>query len=84
MNGAQGPNPQKPADGGKRRIPPKAIQLLVPVWGTAYTSQFLEISLPTLLSPGNLPALAKALPCKVVFLTSSVDAEDLSDHAAPR
>jgi hypothetical protein len=82
MNGAQGPNPQKPADGGKRRIPPKAIQLLVPVWGTAYTSQFLEISLPTLLSPGNLPALAKALPCKVVFLTSSVDAEDLSDHAA--
>ena len=60
---------------------PKA-SLLVPVWGTAYTSQFLEISLPTLLSPGNLPSLAKALPCKLVFLTSSTDAADLKDHAA--
>ena len=32
---------------------------------------FCEVSLPTLLAPGNLPALAKALPCKLVFLTSS-------------
>lgn len=88
MNAAQGPNPapfpglQNPPGGGKRRSPPKAIQLLVPVWGAAYTSQFLEISLPTLLSPQNLPALAKTLPCKLVFLTSSTDAADLNDHAA--
>ena len=88
MNAAQGPNPalfpglQNPPNGGKRRSPPKAIQLLVPVWGTFFTSQFLEISLPTLLSPGNLPALAKALPCKLVLLTSSTDAADLKDHAA--
>ena len=85
MNAAQGPNPapfpglQNPPSG---RNPPKAIQVLVPVWGASYTSQFLEISLPTLLSPGNLPALAKALPCKIVFLTSSADAADLNDHAA--
>ena len=88
MNAAQGPNPapfpglQNPPGGGKRRSPPKAIQVLVPVWGAPYTSQFLEFSLPTLLSPGNLPALAKALPCKFVFLTSSTDAADLNDHAA--
>jgi len=88
MNAAQGPNPapfpglQNPPGGGKRRNPPKAIQLLVPVWGATYTSQFVEVSLPTLLSPGNLPALAKALPCKFVFLTSSTDATDLQDHAA--
>jgi hypothetical protein len=89
MNAAQRPNPapfsglQTPPDDGKRRRnPPKAIQLLVPVWGTAYTSQFLEVSLPTLLSPGNLPTLAKELPSKVVFLTSSTDATDLNDHAA--
>src|SRR6185503_13136713 len=31
---------------------------------------------------GNLPSLAKALPCKFVFLTSSDDAADLNDHAA--
>ena len=88
MNAAQGPNPapfpglQNPPGGGKRRNPPKAIQLLVPVWGATYTSQFVEVSLPTLLSPGNLPALAKALPCKFIFLTSSTDATDLQDHAA--
>ena len=88
MNAAQGRNPaplpglHDPPGGGKRHSPPKAIQLLVPVWGTVYTSQFLEISLPTLLSPGNLPSLAKALPCKLVFLTSSTDAADLNDHAA--
>ena len=88
MNAAQGSKPapfpglRNPPGGGKRRGPPKAIQLLVPVWGTAYTSQFLEISLPTLLSPGNLPSLAKALPCKFVFLTSARDAADLKDHAA--
>src|SRR5690242_7188340 len=88
MNAAQGQNPaplpglQNSSGGGKRRDPPKAIQLLVPVWGSSYTSQFLEISLPTLLSPGNLPTLAKALPCKLVFLTSSTDAADLNDHAA--
>src|SRR5262245_57539261 len=88
MNAAQGPTSapfpglRNPPDGGRRHNPPKAIQLLVPVWGITYTSQFLEISLPTLLSPGNLPALAKALPCKVIFLTSSTDAADLKDHAA--
>src|SRR5689334_1440791 len=88
MNAAQGSDPaplaglQNPPGGSTRRSPPKAIQLLVPVWGTSYTSQFLEISLPTLLSPGNLPSLAKALPCKLVFLTSSTDAADLNDHAA--
>jgi len=64
------------------RGPPKAIQLLVPVWGTSFISQFLEVSLPTLLAPGNLPALANALPCKLVFLTSSDDAADLNDQAA--
>lgn len=88
MNAAQGPNQalfpelKNPPGGGKRPSPPKAIQLLVPVWGTSFTSQFLEISLPTLLSPGNLPALTEALPCKLIFLTSSTDAADLKDHAA--
>src|SRR4029079_10593639 len=88
MNAAQGPNQalfpelKNPPGGGKRPSPPTAIQLLVAVWGTSFTSQFLEISLPTLLSPGNLPALTEALPCKLIFLTSSTDAADLKDHAA--
>src|SRR6476661_291810 len=88
MTGAQGPTsvaaPRErgPEAGDSNRGGPKAIQLLVPVWGTPFISQFLRVSLPTLLAPGNLPALAKSLPCKLVFLTSSDDATILNDHPA--
>jgi hypothetical protein len=88
MTGAQGPT-RVPAPGAlgsqggdKGRGGPKAIQLLVPVWGTPFIAQFLSVSLPTLLAPGNLPALAKSLPCKLIFLTSSEDAANLRDHPA--
>jgi len=69
-------------DGHKGRGSPKAVQLLLPVWGKPFISQFLEISLPTLLAPGNVPAIAKSLPCKFIFLTSSEDALGLKDHPA--
>ena len=59
---------------------PKAIQLLLPVWGQDYIKQFLDICLPTLLAPGNLPALAKLLPCEFVFLTSVGEADVLRRH----
>jgi hypothetical protein len=64
--------------------PPKAIRLLLPVWGQRYIKQFLNTCLPTLLAPGNLPALAAKLPCEFVFLTSSEDADILRDHPACR
>ena len=38
--------------------------------GIALFKQFLEFCLPTLLAPGNMPALAKALPCRFVLMTS--------------
>ncbi len=68
--------------GERRRGPPKAIQLLLPVWGTQYIGQFLHSSLPTLLAPHNLPSIAKSLPCKFSFLTSSEGAELLREHPA--
>lgn len=68
--------------GEPRRGPPKAIQLLLPIWGVPFIAQFLQVSLPTLLAPGNLPALANALPCKFIFLTDSQGAELLRTHAA--
>jgi hypothetical protein len=66
------------------RGPPKAIRLLVPIWGRRYVTQFINLGLPTLLAPGNLPALAKALPCKLVFLTSTEDGVVLREHPACR
>ena len=63
-----------------RRTPPRAVRLLLPVWGYRYVRQFLEFSLPTMLAAGNVPALARALPCTFVLLTSKDDAEFIADH----
>src|SRR3974377_2306277 len=85
LNG-QGPAPSPPSRtrslqcSDKKREAPKAIQLLLPVWGKRFISQFLQVSLPTLLAPGNLPSIAKSLPCRFVFLTSSEDIVDLRNH----
>ena len=67
-----------------QRSPPKAVQLLLPVWGQRFIRQFLEFGLPSLLAPGNVPAIASRLPCKFVFLTSREDASQLRDHVALR
>jgi hypothetical protein len=59
---------------------PKAITLLLPAWGFRYVRQFLEFGLPTLLAPGNVPALAQALPCTFVILTTSEDEAYIREH----
>lgn len=58
----------------------KAIKLLLPVWGGAYVRQFLELSLPTILAPGNLPALAAEYPCQFQILTSIEDESLIRQH----
>jgi hypothetical protein len=63
-----------------RRPPARAVRLLLPVWGNRYVRQFLDFSLPTMLAPGNLPALTGTLPCSFVLLTSSDDARFIADH----
>jgi hypothetical protein len=55
------------------RPPVSAVTVLMPVWGYRFVSQFLEFCLPTLLAPGNVPALAAALPTRFVLLTSESD-----------
>src|SRR5208282_6172689 len=66
----------------ERRPPPKAVKVLLPVWGYRFVRQFLECGLPTLLAPGNVPALAAALPTEFVLLTSGEDEAYLREHAA--
>jgi hypothetical protein len=65
-----------------RRPPPKKVKVLLPVWGARYLKQFVDVGLPTLLAPGNLPAIAKTLPCEFVLLTSNEDAEQFAAHPA--
>ena len=66
----------------RHRGPPKTIQLLLPVWGVKFITQFLQVSLPTLVAPGNLPAIAGTLPSKFVFLTDTDGVDVLSAHPA--
>ena len=61
-----------------------AVRLLLPVWGQRYLRRFFEFSLPTMIAPGNIPALAAALPCTFVFLTSAQDAELIAEHPGYR
>jgi hypothetical protein len=71
MNGAE-----------RDRGPPACVKLLLPVWGHRYVSQFLDVGLPTLMAPGNIPALAKALPCAFDILTSAADENYIREHPA--
>ena len=74
-----GGSPVKPH---QLRSPPKAVKLLLCAWGYSYVRQFLEYSLPTMLAPGNIPALAAALPAEFVILTSADDESFISEHPA--
>src|SRR5476649_1537911 len=58
----------------------KQITLLMPVWGYRFIDQFLEFCLPTLLAPNNIPALAEALPCRFILLSSAVDEGIIHSH----
>jgi hypothetical protein len=49
------------------------VRLLVPVWGERYIKLFADLTLMSLLAPGNLPALAEATELEVVMLTASSD-----------
>jgi hypothetical protein len=66
------------------RNAPRAVVLLLPIWGSRYVSQFLEFGLPMLLAPGNLPAVAGELPTRVVLLTGEADVPLIRAHPSWR
>jgi hypothetical protein len=62
------------------RGPVKRVSMLLPLWGTRYIRQFLQMGLPTWLAPGNIPAVAETLPSEIVFLTSEAGEIQLREH----
>jgi len=58
------------------------VTLLLPVWGSQYVRRFLELCLPTLLSPKNIPALVQEFPCSFILLSSENDERDIVSHPA--
>jgi hypothetical protein len=73
-----------PARAAAPRPPVQAVTVLLPVWGYRFVSQFLEFCLPTLLAPGNLPAVAALLPTRFVLLSSEADEPLIRAHPAWR
>lgn len=56
--------------------------ILLGVWGEKYIKDFLRLSLPSLLAPDNIPALARTYPTKFIFLTRSYDIAVFKQDAA--
>jgi hypothetical protein len=85
-----GPPPPLPREGQSSNLlapaprPLAACAILLPVWGSTYVHRFLDLCLPTLLAPGNIPALAQALPTRFVLLTRSSDQSAIRDHPSWR
>jgi hypothetical protein len=55
---------------------------VTPVWGPGHLGLFLDVGLPTLLAPGNLPGLAEPWACRFLIYTRTEDEVRLRDAAA--
>src|SRR5262249_34206657 len=51
-------------------------------WGDVYVEDLLSLTIPALLSPGNLPYFASQVPCEVVMLTEERLFPRVIDHPA--
>ena len=59
----------------------RPFYFVVVVWGREYRDYFLEYCLPSLLSPGNIPALDGKRPAKVLFATTAEDWDADARHS---
>lgn len=58
-------------------MPKHHVRLVTYAWGRQYVDKVLNFTLASVLSPGNLPALARAFQCEVVLVTE----KSLFDYA---
>jgi hypothetical protein len=56
--------------------------ILTAVWGQWHTDRFININLPTLLAPNNLPEFARRITTTYVIATSKSDARTIKASAA--
>ena len=49
----------------------ESARLIIPLWGEAYASKLVTMTLPALLAPGNLPALAEMFDVELVLVTET-------------
>jgi hypothetical protein len=51
----------------------RPFYFIIVLWGERFREYFLEYCLPSLLSPGNLPALSTRVPSKFLIATTKAD-----------
>jgi hypothetical protein len=74
-----------PLDGLQRapsRDQREPARVITMAWGDRYVGDLLEIAIPALLAPGNLPALAEIFDCELVIVTESRFFDRLERSAA--
>ena len=66
---------QKASGRSSSRFWRPAVKILIAVWGEAYIRRFEVLSLSSVLSANNLPALAESCDVEIVFLTRRAEFE---------
>jgi hypothetical protein len=56
------------------------VRLITMAWGEKYVDELVSLTLPALLAPNNLPALARLFPCELVIVTEARWFERLRQH----
>lgn len=49
----------------------RLMRVVIPAWGERYVRQLLDLTVPALLAPGNLPSFATPATCTLVAVTQS-------------
>ena len=60
------------------------LYFVTPVWGRNHIGLFLEVGLPSLLAPGNLPGISKICECRFIIYTLPEDEQRLRDARVVR
>ena len=59
---------------------PSGYYFLTPVWGEPYTRLYLDVCIPSQLSPGNLPAFHDIKESRYVIITTPDDEQIIRQH----
>jgi hypothetical protein len=59
------------------RLPTRVIGY---AWGDSYVDELLNLAMPALLAPGNLPAIAAQVPCELVLVSEERLFAEIAGH----
>ena len=60
----------------------RPTRIITYAWGENYLHELLSLTLPALLSPGNLPSIAALVPCELIILTEERFFATVNSHAS--